>query len=168
MNDCGSIQGRVTTTIKSLINDNDVTIKLLYHLEHKGFKCCVVFITLPCHETTNDISVIAWASKKKIAGKLVDDTEQVSGKRNLLGVKCEQNPPELKFPKEQKVQILGYFYACDFVTSYTSDITNGTIQSPSLNGFIGTNFISIRKVQWKLCQVTSGAWLAWKMQLFNV
>ena len=43
--------------------------------------------------------------KKKIAGKLpvVDDTEQVSGKRKLLNVKRKQNPPELKFPKEQKV-----------------------------------------------------------------
>ena len=30
--------------------------------------------------------------KKKIAGKLVDDTKLVSGKRNLLGVKREQNP----------------------------------------------------------------------------
>ena len=28
----------------------------------------------------------------KIAGKLVDDAEQVSGKRKLLGVKREQNP----------------------------------------------------------------------------
>ena len=31
--------------------------------------------------------------KKKIAGKLVDDTEQVSGKRKLLNVKRKQNPP---------------------------------------------------------------------------
>ena len=40
-------------------------------------------------QTTNDIFVNHWAIKKKIAGKLVDDTEQVSGKRKLLGVKRE-------------------------------------------------------------------------------
>ena len=28
------------TSIKSLINDDDVTIKL-YQLKHKGFKCCI-------------------------------------------------------------------------------------------------------------------------------
>ena len=27
------------------------------------------------------------------AGKLVDDTQKVSGKKKLLGVKREQNPP---------------------------------------------------------------------------
>ena len=91
--------------------------------------------------------------KKKIAGKLVDDTEQVSGTRKLLGVKREQNPPQLKLPKERNIPILSYFYACDFMTSCTSDVTNGAIQSPSLNGFIGTNFISIRRVQRKLRQV---------------
>ena len=46
--------------------------------------------------------------KKKIAGKLVDDTEQVSGTRKLLGVKREQNPPRLKLPKERNIPILGY------------------------------------------------------------
>ena len=30
-------------------------------------------------QTTNDIFVNSWAIKKKITGKLVDDTEQVSG-----------------------------------------------------------------------------------------
>ena len=33
------------------------------------------------------------AIKTKIAGKLVDNTNQVSGKTKLLGVKREQNPP---------------------------------------------------------------------------
>ena len=42
------------------------------------------------------------------------------------------------------------------MTSYISDVTNGVVQSPSLNRFIGTNFISVRKVQQKLRQVTSG------------
>ena len=31
--------------------------------------------------------------KKKIAGKLVDNIEQVLGERKLLGIKHEQNPP---------------------------------------------------------------------------
>ena len=144
------------TSIKSLINDKDVTIKL-YQLKDKGCKCCVIFVTLPRHETTNDIFVNPGAIKKKIARKLVDDTEQVSGKKKLLGVKRDQNPPKLELAKKRKVPILNYFYACDFVMSYTSDVTNGEIQSPSLNGFSGTNFISILKVQQKLRQVTSGA-----------
>ena len=68
-------------------------------------------------QTTNDIFVNPSAIKTKIAGTLVDDTEQVSRKTKLLGVKREQNPPKLKLPKEQKVPILGYIYACNFVTS---------------------------------------------------
>ena len=44
-------------------------------------------------QTTNNIVVNPWAIKKKIAGKLVDDTAQVWGKRKLLGVNREQNPP---------------------------------------------------------------------------
>ena len=106
-------------------------------------------------QTTNDIFVNPSAIKTKIAGKLVDDTEEIPGKTKLLGVKRERNPPQLKLPKEQKVPILGYIYASDFVASCTSDVTNGANQSPSLNGFIGTNFISIRKVQRKLREVTS-------------
>ena len=43
-------------------------------------------------QTTNDIFVNSSAIKTKIAGKLVDNTAQVSGKTKLLGVKCEQNP----------------------------------------------------------------------------
>ena len=43
--------------------------------------------------TTNDIFINSSAIKTKIAGKLVDDTEQVSGKSKLLGVKHEQDPP---------------------------------------------------------------------------
>ena len=41
--------------------------------------------------TINDIFVNPRAIKIKIAEKLVDATEQVSGKRKLLGVKREQN-----------------------------------------------------------------------------
>ena len=44
------------TSIRSLINDNDMTMKL-YQLQHKGFKCFIYLYILPCHETTNDISV---------------------------------------------------------------------------------------------------------------
>ena len=42
--------------------------------------------------TTNDIFVNLSAIKTKIAGKPVDDTEQISGKTKLLGVKRKQNP----------------------------------------------------------------------------
>ena len=42
------------------------------------------------------------------------------------------------------------------MTSYTSDVTNRANQSQSLNGFINTKFILIRKAQRKLRQVTSG------------
>ena len=53
------------------------------------------FIVIVCHvlQTTNDIFVNLSAIKTKNAGKLVDDTEQVSGKTKLLGVKREQNSP---------------------------------------------------------------------------
>ena len=44
-------------------------------------------------QTNYDIFVNSSAIGTKIAGKLVDDTEQVSGKTKLLGVKREQNPP---------------------------------------------------------------------------
>ena len=44
-------------------------------------------------QTTNDIFVNSSVIKTKIAGKLVGDTEQISGKTKLLGVKREQNPP---------------------------------------------------------------------------
>ena len=67
-------------------------------------------------QTTYDIFVNSSAIKMKIAGKLVDDTEQVSGKTKLLGVKREQNLPWLKLMKERKLSILGHSYACDFVT----------------------------------------------------
>ena len=43
-------------------------------------------------QTTNDIFVNPKTIKMKIAGKLVDDAEQVLVKRKLLGVKREQNP----------------------------------------------------------------------------
>ena len=63
---------------------------------------------------------------------------------------------------------LGYIYASDFVTSYPSEVTNGANQSLRLKGFIGTNFISIRKAQRKLGQVTSGVWQWWKVLLFTI
>ena len=44
-------------------------------------------------QTNNDIFVNPLVIKTKIAGKLVDDTEQISGKTKQLGVKREQNPP---------------------------------------------------------------------------
>ena len=69
-------------------------------------------------QTTNDIFVNPSAIKTNITGKLIDDTEQVSGKKKKLsGVKREQNPPYLKLPKERKVLVLGYIYACNFVTN---------------------------------------------------
>ena len=43
-------------------------------------------------QTNNDIFVNPLVIKTKIARKLVDDTEQISGKTKL-GVKREQNPP---------------------------------------------------------------------------
>ena len=43
-------------------------------------------------QTTNYIFVNPLAIKTKIAGKLIDDTEQVSSKRKLLGVEREQKP----------------------------------------------------------------------------
>ena len=44
-------------------------------------------------QTTNDIFVNPSAITTKIAGKLVDDTEQILDETKLLGVKREQNPP---------------------------------------------------------------------------
>ena len=43
-------------------------------------------------QATNDIFVNPSAIKTKIAGKLVDDTEQILDETKLLGVKREQNP----------------------------------------------------------------------------
>ena len=42
-------------------------------------------------QTTNDIFVNPSAIKTKIAGKLVDDTEEILGKTKLLDVKRERN-----------------------------------------------------------------------------
>ena len=53
-------------------------------------------------QTTNDIFVNPSAINTKIAGKLLDDTEQVSGKTKLLGVKHEQNPPITKVTERTK------------------------------------------------------------------
>ena len=47
-------------------------------------------------QTTNDIFVNPSAIETKMAGKLVDDTEQISGKTKLLGVKREQPPSPKK------------------------------------------------------------------------
>ena len=44
-------------------------------------------------QTKNNISVNPLVIKTKVAGKLVDDTEQILGKTKLLGVKRKQNPP---------------------------------------------------------------------------
>ena len=44
-------------------------------------------------QTTNDIFVNPSAIKTKIAGKLVDDTEEILGKTKLLAVKRERNAP---------------------------------------------------------------------------
>ena len=41
----------------------------------------------------NDIFVNPSAIKTKLAGDLVDNIEQVLGKRKLLRVKCDQHPP---------------------------------------------------------------------------
>ena len=43
-------------------------------------------------QATNYIFANPSAIETKIAGKLVDDAEQVLGKTKLLGVKREQNP----------------------------------------------------------------------------
>ena len=74
-----------------------------------------------------------------------------------VGVQTRAKLPISKVTKRKKTSNFRLFYACDYVTSYTSDVTNGANQSPSLNGFIGPNFISIRKAQRKLRQVTLGA-----------
>ena len=55
-------------------------------------------------QTTNDIFVNPSAIKTKYAGKLVDDTEQVSGKAKPLGVKREQTPHNYRYRKNQKFQ----------------------------------------------------------------
>ena len=44
-------------------------------------------------QTNNDIFVNPSAIEIKIAGKLVEDTEQFLGKTKLLGVKCKQTLP---------------------------------------------------------------------------
>ena len=58
---------------------------------------------------TNDIFVNPSAIKTKIAGKLVDDTERVSGKTKLLGVKREQPPPLTKVTERTKSSSFGLF-----------------------------------------------------------
>ena len=63
-------------------------------LEAQRLLLNAAFVVIACHvlQTTNDIFVNPSVIKTKIAGKLVDDTEQVSGKTKLLGVKREQTP----------------------------------------------------------------------------
>ena len=53
-------------------------------------------------QTTNNIFVNPSAIETKIAGKLVDDTEQILGETKLLGVKREQNPPTTKVTEKAK------------------------------------------------------------------
>ena len=76
-------------------------------------------------QTTNDIFLDPSAIKTKIAGQFVDDTEQVWGKTKLFGVKHEKAPPITK-----SSPFLGYFFACDFVTSYTSDVNKWIESKP--------------------------------------
>ena len=60
-------------------------------------------------QTNNDIFVNPSVIKTKIAGKLVDDTEQISGKTKLLGVKREQNPLITKVIKRTKSSNFGLY-----------------------------------------------------------
>ena len=69
-------------------------------------------------QTNNDIFVNPSVIKTKIAGKLVDDTEQISGKTKLLGVKREQNPLITKVIKRTKSSNFGLylrFWLCDVI-----------------------------------------------------
>ena len=50
-------------------------------------------LTMSCKQINNNIFVNPSAIKTKIAGKLVDDADQISSKTKLLIVKLEQNPP---------------------------------------------------------------------------
>ena len=64
-------------------------------------------------QKTNYRFVNPSAIKMKIARKLVDIQSKFWTNQNCLA----PNPPQLKAPKKRKIPILGYFYACDFVTS---------------------------------------------------
>ena len=60
-------------------------------------------------QTINDIFVNPLVIITKIAGKLVDDTEQIPGKTKLLGVKREQKPPITKAIKRTKSSNFGLY-----------------------------------------------------------
>ena len=63
-------------------------------------------LVFPVMPETNNIFVNPSAIQTKIAGKLGNNTEQVSGKTKLLGVKHEQNT---KVTERAKVPIFGLF-----------------------------------------------------------
>ena len=108
------------------------------------------------HTTNTNSFVNVSEIKSKIAGQLFDDTQQVSGKTKLLDGKRKQSPITEVNERTKSSNFRLLVYVCDFETFYIYDTTNGKNQSPSLKKFIGTTFISIRKPQRKLRQVTSG------------
>ena len=141
------------TSIKLLINDNDVTIKL-HQLKHKGFKCCIYLynFTMP------------WNNQRYFRKSLSNEKENCRkaswrytasfGQNKTVGCQTRAKPPTTKVTERTKSSNFRLFLRLWVLTSCTSDVTNGAIHSPSLNGFIETNFISIRRVQRKLRQVT--------------
>ena len=60
-------------------------------------------------QTTNDIFVNPSPIKTKIAGKLVDDTKQVSGKTKLLGVQARAKPHTTKVTERTKSFSFGLY-----------------------------------------------------------
>ena len=58
-------------------------------------------------KTTNDIFVNPSAIKTKIAGKLVDDTEQISGKTKTVGCQMRAKPPVTKVAERTKSSNFG-------------------------------------------------------------
>ena len=67
-------------------------------------------------QTTNDIFVNPSAIKTKIAEKLVDDTEQVSGKNKTVGCQTRTKPPITNVTKRTKSSNFGFylrFWLCD-------------------------------------------------------
>ena len=63
-------------------------------------------------QTANNIFINPSAILMKIAGKLLDDTEPVSGKTKLLGVKRAQNPrSEVSKTKVYRSNVTRYFYS---------------------------------------------------------
>ena len=67
--------------------------------------------------TNNDIFVNPSAIKMKFAGKLIDETEQFSGKTKLLGIKREQNTHNGSNRTNKKFQflIISTLVFCDVI-----------------------------------------------------